>query len=191
VIVHPVHNCNTLENQGTKLFGEEHVNGRQLVYTEGFCGQHMSIWLESAVIQEALLVSGVILNTCGPGEHVPVMERKIWTINKRVQGLLLAVPFERIPEIMLTQAVIFSVMWLIFFCPKEGVSTRISPQTIITGFMSDATKNCYIPFGGYAQIHVESTPSNDAIFSRIVGGICLGPTGNIQGTYKFLGLLTK
>jgi hypothetical protein len=33
-------------------------------------------------------------------------------------------------------------------------------------------------------------PSNDVMISRTVGGISLGPTGNIQGTYKFMSLLS-
>jgi hypothetical protein len=61
------------------------------------------------VIQEALLASGV-LNTYCTGEHVAVIKRSIGTIKKMVQGLLLALPFKRIPELMLTQAVVFSVM---------------------------------------------------------------------------------
>jgi hypothetical protein len=37
---------------------------------------------------------------------------------------------------------------------------------------------------------VEVSPSNDVMVSRTVGGISLGPTGNIQGTYIFMSLLT-
>jgi hypothetical protein len=58
-------------------------------------------------------------------------------------------------------------------------SKTISPQAIVTGMSPDAEK------------HVEPNPSNDAMTSCTVGGISLGPTGNIQETYKFLSLLTR
>jgi hypothetical protein len=47
-----------------------------------------------------------------------------------------------------------------------------------------------IPFGAYAQVHAESDPSNNAMVSKTVGRISLGPTGNIQGTYRFLSILS-
>jgi hypothetical protein len=81
-------------------------------------------------------------------------------------------------------------MWLNFFPPSGGVSPTLSPQTIVTGLNVDCEKHCRIPFGGYAQVHAEPKPTNDALLSRTVGGISLGPTGNIQGTYKFLSMLT-
>ena len=147
--------------------------------------------LEFTVTRGALLASGVHLNTCGPGDHMPVIERRIRTIKEMVRGLLMSLPFARIPDVMVVQSVVFSVMWLNFFCPKGGVSNHISPHTIITGMIPDATKHCRIPFGGYAQVHVEPTRSNDVMIARTVGAISLGPTGNIQGTYKFLSLLTR
>jgi hypothetical protein len=45
------------------------------------------------------------------------------------------------------------------------------------------------PFGAYAQVHANAQ-NNSAMISRTVGAISLGPTGNIQGTYKFMSLLT-
>jgi hypothetical protein len=147
--------------------------------------------LKFAVTKEALLANGVLLNTCGSGDHVPVIERRIRTIKERVRGLLISLPFEKIPNIIMIQSVVFSVMWLNIFCPKGGVSAHISPQTIITELTPDAIKHCRIPFGGYPQVHVESLPSNDVMVSRTVGAIALGPTGNIQGTNKFLSLLTR
>jgi len=66
----------------------------------------------------------------------------------------------------------------------------LSPQAIITGLTPDFFKHCKAPFGSYAQVHAEPEPKNDVMTSRTVGGICLGPLGNIQGTNKFLSVLT-
>ena len=44
-------------------------------------------------------------------------------------------------------------------------------------------------FGSYCKIHEENTPTN-SMKLRGIPAICLGPTGNIQGTYSFLNLAT-
>jgi hypothetical protein len=107
-----------------------------------------------------------------------------------MRGILTTLPFKVIPRDIIVHAVVFSVMWINFFPPKGGVSQFLSPQTIVTGLTADAEKHCKTPFGGYAHVHAEPTPGNDALTSRTVGGISLGPTGNIKGTYKFLSILT-
>jgi hypothetical protein len=84
----------------------------------------------------------------------------------------------------------FSVIWLNFFPPKGGVSLTLSPQGILTDLYPDADKHRRMPFGANAQVHGEPEHGNDAMVSRTVGRILLGPTGNIQGTYKFMSLLT-
>lgn len=47
---------------------------------------------------------------------------------------------------------------------------------------------CKVPFGGYAQIYVKQKDMNNVLQSRTVGGISLGPMGNMQGTYRFISL---
>ena len=47
-----------------------------------------------------------------------------------------------------------------------------------------------IPFGLYAQVSTKNGPTNNALISQTVSAISLGPTGNVQGTYKFMSLLT-
>jgi hypothetical protein len=142
-------------------------------------------------VRATLQNHGIKLNTCAPNEHVPEVERKIRTVNERVRRVITNLPFNTLPPAIIVHAVVFSVMWwLNYFPPKGGISKTISPQTIVTGMPPDAEKHCQIPFGAYAQVHVEPNPSNDAMTSQTVGGISLGPTGNLQGTYHFLSLLT-
>jgi hypothetical protein len=50
-------------------------------------------------------------------------------------------------------------------------------------------KHCRIPFGGYAQVYLDSLQGNSGMRSRTVGAISLGSTDNIQGTYKLMSLL--
>jgi hypothetical protein len=130
---------------------------------------------------------------CAPGEHVPEIERKIRTVKERKRAS--ALPFRIMPPIIIGHATIFSFKWL-NPPPQEvdptrsGISNTLSPQEIVTGLKPNTSKHCKIPFGGYAQVHAESSQGNNAMVSRTVGAISLGPVGNIEGPYKFMSLLT-
>ena len=76
-------------------------------------------------------------------------------------------------------------MWLNAFPPKDGVSTTISPRSLITGMKIDYNKHCRIECGAYAQTHEEH--SND-MGARTVGAIALRTKGTDDGGYYFLNL---
>jgi hypothetical protein len=69
-------------------------------------------------------------------------------------------------------------------------SNTLSPQAIVTGLSPNSDKHCRIPFVGYAQSYVDSLQGNRVMRSRTFGPLSLGLTGNIQGTYNFMSLLT-
>ena len=48
----------------------------------------------------------------------------------------------------------------------------------------DWNKSCKLHFGAYAQVY-------KTLEKRTQGAICLGPTGNLQGTYKLFSLLSR
>ena len=50
-------------------------------------------------------------------------------------------------------------------------------------------KHFKCPFGTYVQTHEEG--SNNTETERTIDAICLGTTGNVQGSYKFLNLATN
>jgi hypothetical protein len=49
--------------------------------------------------------------------------------------------------------------------------------------------SCRAPFGAYCETQKENTPTN-SMLTRGTPAICLGPTGNFQGIYNFLSLVT-
>ena len=83
------------------------------------------------------------------------------------------------------------VMWFNNFPVENGISTRYSPREIILRHKLDYKHHCRAPFGAYCEVHEDNSPTN-SMKSRARGipAICLGPTGNIQGTYSFLNLAT-
>jgi hypothetical protein len=90
---------------------------------------------------------------------------------------------------MLIEMLANVVLWINAFPPSSGVSTAYSPRTIMTGTALDFNKHCQIPFGAYAEVHEDRNITN-TIDARTQPAICLGPTANFQGSYKFLSLQT-
>jgi hypothetical protein len=90
---------------------------------------------------------------------------------------------------MLIDLIYSSTLWINLFPPKGGVSTHLSPRNIMTGIQFDYNKHCKATIWQLRASHEEPSPTNTQA-ARTVGAICLGPTGNSQGSYKFLNLRT-
>jgi hypothetical protein len=73
------------------------------------------------------------------------------------------------------------------FPAADGISTTISPHTIVAGLKLDYAKHCHLEFGMYVQVHEEH---DNSMATRTTGAIDLCPTGNTQGGYYFLSLTT-
>ena len=73
---------------------------------------------------------------------------------------------------------------------KNGVSTIMCPHMIVTRNPGeDYEVECRIEFGAYTQVHDENDLSN-ATTARTNESIAMNPTGNEQGAFNFLSLLT-
>lgn len=133
---------------------------------------------------------GLTLKTTAANEHVPDIERQLRVIKERARAIRCTLPFDRIPKRVIIEMMSFVVFWLNLIPNKNGVSSTLGPRNIVTNTRATFRDHCGIPFGAYAQMHKEPHPSNDISIARTQGGICLGPTGNPQGGYKFLNLNT-
>ena len=98
-------------------------------------------------------------------------------------------PFKILPLLMLIEMINTLVLWLNAFPPKGGVSEMMSPRMIVIGVPFDYNKHCKWAFGTYGQMAEEPKPSNTQV-GWSISAICLGPKGNLQGSYKFLNLWT-
>ena len=114
---------------------------------------------------------GIIGNFATRSEHVPEIERQIRVLKERARACRHTLPFKYLPRLIVIEMMNNCALWLNVFPPKGGVST-ISPRTLITGVKFDYTKHCKLPFGAYAQVHEEPSPSNSQV-ARTVGAICL------------------
>ncbi|KAG7357183.1 hypothetical protein IV203_001871 [Nitzschia inconspicua] len=127
------------------------------------------------------------LETCGADDHIGDVERSIRTIKDRVRSTYRMLPFRQIPRIILGHLVHNVVFWLNSFPSGTGPTTHHSPAYLMTGRQVTYKAHAQLEFGEYVQTHEEH--SND-MRERTAGAICLGPTGNAQGTHFFMSLAT-
>jgi hypothetical protein len=132
---------------------------------------------------------GVNLDTTAASENVPDIERQIRLIKERARALRSTLPFKIIPGRMIIDMLANVVLWINALPPSSGVSASYSPRTIMTGTALHFNKHCQIPFGAYAEVHEDQNITN-TMDERTPPAICLGPTANFQGSYKFLPLRT-
>ena len=76
---------------------------------------------------------------CSAEEHVDVIERCIRTIKERSRCIVTTLPFKRVPQVILIYAIMFTILWLNFLPPRNGVSNRLSPSAIVLGRGPDAS----------------------------------------------------
>ena len=97
--------------------------------------------------------------------------------------------FKRMPWLMLIELIYHVVLWLNAFLEKSGVSDTLSPCEIVYRHKLDCAKHYKLPFGRYCEVHEEPTPTKTMVTCS-TPAIVLGPTGNLQETYKFFSLAT-
>jgi hypothetical protein len=132
---------------------------------------------------------GPMVNLASSNEHVPEIERRIRVVKERCRATPHSLPFQRVPKLLMIHIVFHVVKLLNFFPTKGGVSDTLSPKTILSGETLDYKKHLHLQIGQYCQVHEEDTPRNSQR-PRTKGAICLGPSSNLQGGFKFMALST-
>jgi hypothetical protein len=130
-------------------------------------------------------IRGVMLNTTAASEHVTEIERQIRVIKERARAIRSTLPFKKMPNRMIVELINFVVLWLNAPPPSSWVSKTYIPRTSMTGTTFDYNKHCKLPYGAYVETHKMNTPTNTTK-ERTRAAICLGPTANFLGSYKFL-----
>jgi hypothetical protein len=135
------------------------------------------------------MLPNVTLNTTVAREHIGEIERKIRVIKERRRGTINMLPYETMPKLMIIELMHFCVMWMNSFPVKSGVSKKWSPRELVSRHKLDVKLHCKALFVSYCEVHVDPDIMN-TMEPRTKWAICLGPTGNRQGSYKFMSLKT-
>jgi hypothetical protein len=129
----------------------------------------------------------ITLNGVAREEHVGDIERYIRTVKERMRATLSTLPFTRIPSQLVVELAKREVFWLNSFALGDGISTTLSPRTIVTGQTISFDRHCEFDFGEYVQTHEQH---DNSMAPRTIGALALRPTGNIQGNFYFFSLST-
>ena len=74
---------------------------------------------------------GTRFNLTSANEHVPEIKRIIWVVKEIFRVIRHSLPFNRIPKLMTTYAILNIGKMLNYFPKKAGVSTKIIPRAIL------------------------------------------------------------
>lgn len=130
---------------------------------------------------------GVKFDICAADDHVPEAERAVRTIKETLRATVHGMPYKRLPRTMVKALVENAALSANQLPHTDGVSDTLSPETIVTGAPKLDYKCLKLEFGTYAQVY--DGTSNDTK-SRTLGAIALNPTGNANGDYHFMSLIT-
>jgi hypothetical protein len=92
-------------------------------------------------------------------------------------------------KLLKVELILQAVSWFYMFPHANGVSSHMSPRTLLAGITADYNTHCRVPIGEYCEVHNRPDPSNMET-PQTSHAIALHPTGNLQGSYHFLSLDT-
>lgn len=181
---------NALESRAYKQVSDALSEQLNRYKSEGFVVTTVFTDGEGAIakMEHLLRERGISINTTGAGQHVPTVERKIRVIKERCRGIYNTLPF-RLRKIDLKWLINYAVT-RINLLPTSTSMSRISPREQFTGRKADYYRDVRVSFGQYCQVHEPDTIDKNNLKSRTAGAIALLPTGNLQGSVKFLSLST-
>jgi hypothetical protein len=135
----------------------------------------------------ALADRGIVVDTAGPGQHVPVVERMIETVKERVRAHVTTLPFI-LTKLLLTFLVLFCVSRLNLL-PSSNSLDKVSPREQFSGLKLDFARDLRCGYGDYVQATVPNT--DNSMSPRTMGCIALLPTGNTTGSVRMWCLATQ
>ena len=129
------------------------------------------------------------LNNTAASENVPEIQRQIRVSKEQARVIWGTLAFNKVPERIFIEMILFVFLWLNSFPPVGGISKTHSLITIIAYCNLYYSNHCVVKFGAYLEIH-EDTPPANTITERSQGAIYLGTTTNFHGSCKFIILIT-
>jgi hypothetical protein len=126
-------------------------------------------------------------NICSADDHIPEIEQAARTVKESIRATIHGMPYSCLPCVLVKELAAFAVRTLNMLPHPDGVSTTLSPATIVTGYPKTDCRTMSLQFGTYVQVY--DGTANDAK-SRTLGAIPTNPAGNSSGNYYFMSLAT-
>jgi hypothetical protein len=172
--------CVHLKNRGTECVASSLASLLTTASSRGFDCVFIKTDGEGAVgvMAPTLNSKGIVVDTSGPGQHVPVVERKMQTIKQRVRCYENSLPC-LMTKLLLIMCVIFCVS-RINMQQSRTSHNRISPLEQFSGRKLDASRDLRINFGDY--VHATVPDRDSTMKARTQGGVALLNAGNSTGS---------
>ena len=122
-------------------------------------------------------------------DHVDVVERSIQTVKADCRVLTRGLPFKRVPRVMAVEMVLHAIKCRNMFPSGDGISSTISPLSIVTGAGKVEYNHRRLEFGNYVHIF-NDYPVTNTMAPRTTGAIALNSVGKSKGDYYSLNLET-
>jgi len=128
------------------------------------------------------------LELASKGEHVPEIERSIRTVKENIRSIIHGLPFRFYTRLMIRSLTYLVVKLINSFPSQSGISTTVSPLSIVVGRPPPKYSDFALEFGQYVQVHDVPSITNTTA-ARTTGAIALLPS-NSHGGYRFMSLTT-
>jgi hypothetical protein len=135
-------------------------------------------------------IAPINLNLVAANGHVGEVDRSIRKSKERNRSTVHGLPFKRLPRLLVREAVKHIVTCLNQLPAVDGISDTLDPLTIMTGKPNPDFAKMRLEFGSNVQIFEPTTFATNTLRSRTTGAITLTATGNTQGDYHFMSLIT-
>jgi len=130
------------------------------------------------------------MNIVAAEEHVGDVEKSIRTLKDGTRTHVCRLPYRRYPRAMVAGAAMHTLISLNQMPANNGVSTTLSPSTLVTGKATpDFNHIIKLNFGEYVLTSSGKT-SSDVTSPRKIGAIALHPSNNHSGGWYFMSLTT-
>ena len=137
---------------------------------------HYKIWYTSKYKEDPGSISQVQMNTSN------ILNAKSELLSRELELSGIAFPSTRTPKLLTIYIVFTVVMMLNYFPVKGGVSTILSPKTIISGEILHYKLHIGLNIGLYWKLHEHEDPSNSQL-PQTKETIFIVPSVNEQGEF--------
>ena len=149
---------------------------------------HLRSTLDHHILHRGVFSRGVQSTICGPGQHVPVIERKIRVVKERVRAHLSALPYKMPASLLLWLS--YFVVFCLNCIPTSAGGFVISPREALTGRKLNFKRDLRFEFGEYIEDRNPNVIPN-SMEPRTNSMIPLLSTGNQQGSVYCYNIATK
>jgi len=140
-------------------------------------------------LEDELKEAGYEVNTAGPKQHVPHVERKIGTLKGRIRSIHHSLPWN-LPYTLLRYEVKYASL-VMSMVPHHGRMDPTSPYEQFYGRKVDFKRQLRLSFGEYAEVHNNQPTASNTLEERAISCVAMLPLLNKQGTYLFFNLKTR